>query len=122
MSALATIGFGVAGAVTVCIAVAFVTSPMMATSEAHSFTNISAPDLWTTTPVKIDRSVQSYERVPAILSTYAANPPKLGTASRSGVPASALAQAEPTLPAEHQTWCAGRYRSFNPQTNTYSVL
>lgn len=122
MRAIAHVAFGIATAIGSCLAAASVASVVMADSKAHSFANISGPDLWTSAPVKVDPAAQDYERLPPVLSSYAANPPKIMVASRAAVPAADPVQAGPALSPQHLSWCAGQYRSFNPDTNSYRAF
>jgi len=122
MRAIASVAFGIAATIGGCLVAASVASVVMADSRAHSFANISGPDLWTSAPVKVDRTAQDYERLPPVLSTYAANPPKITVASQAPVAAASPVQAGPALSPEHLSWCAGQYRSFNPETNSYRAF
>lgn len=85
----------------------------------------SASELWTATPVKIDRASQSFERLPALLSTYASSPIRVANANPSmdrKIEPTTLSDSVPAMSAQyaqHIEWCASRYRSFDEKTNTY---
>jgi len=119
MKAIGSLIFAVASSIGMIVAAGSLASIVLANPETHTLFNLSGPDLWTTTPVKIDRSEQSYERLPAVLSTYAINAPKISVASPEKSYAAAPVEVEPTLSNDHLAWCAEKYRSFNPETNTY---
>ena len=119
MKAIATLAFGIASVLGAGMAAASVASIVLAEPETHGLANLSAPDIWTAKPVKVDPSTQTYERIPAALSTYAANPPKIHVALNVAAPSDASANAPVAMTADHQNWCAGQYRSFNPETNSY---
>jgi hypothetical protein len=122
MKAIASVAFGIASAVGACVAVASLASYVIAEPERHSFANLAAPDLWTTEPRRIDPSAQHYERLPPLYSTYVTNAPalKIADASKELQPIPAkVVQQKPWLSAEHIQWCAQRYRSFDPATNSY---
>lgn len=119
MKAIGSLTFAVASSIGMIVAAGSVASIVLANPETHTLFNISGPDLWTTTPVKIDRSEQNYERLPAVLSTYAINAPKISVASTEKSHAAAPMEVEPTLSSDHLAWCGEKYRSFNPETNTY---
>ncbi|MFA6157398.1 BA14K family protein [Mesorhizobium sp.] len=80
----------------------------------------SVADLWTRDVRKVDKASLTLERVPA------APPAAPDAAARAQAPRPetavavvAEAQAQPALPAEHVSWCADRYRSYNPEDNSY---
>jgi len=123
MNAVASLTFGIASAVAGCIAAAAVASIVMAESETHQIANLSAPDLWTTSPVRVDPSKQDYQRVAPVYSSYVTDAPKISVASGkqdSGSPVTAA--AKPALSTEHLTWCSQRYRSYDPATNSYRAF
>ncbi|WP_354669136.1 BA14K family protein [Rhizobium sp. S163] len=79
-----------------------------------------ASDLWTTTPVKIDRATQSFERLPVALSTYAISPvPVSRPAPQRQQKIEEPSDNAATFSSDHLNWCANRYRSFSAKTNTY---
>jgi hypothetical protein len=122
MKTFASIGFGIASAVAVCVGAASVASLVLANPEGHSFKNMSGADLWTVQPVKVDRSAQNYERLPAVLSSYATSEPKIRVASTPTVPGVSTEQAQSAPSSEHLTWCKDRYRSYDAQTNSYRAF
>lgn len=121
MKTIGSIAFGIASAIGACVAAAAVASVVIADTPSQRLNGISAPDLWTATPVKIDRSAQAFERLPPVLSTYALNTPVLPRQATRDVVAtrSAPAPQATAFSSEHMTWCAGQYRSYDPQTNSY---
>jgi hypothetical protein len=120
MKAIATLAFGIVSSLGACISAASVASIVMAHSEGHSFGRLSAPDLWTTNPVRIDRSKQDYQRLPPAYSSYVTDAPKVVLATRKpNRNPEATAGKLPVLSAAHLNWCAGRYRSFDRATNNY---
>jgi hypothetical protein len=86
----------------------------------------SVAELWTRSARPVNKSAQSLERVPA---TQPAAPDAAARARAQAAPpepdptltgAVATAAAEgAVLPASHVSWCASRYRSYNPQDNSY---
>ncbi|MGO7565163.1 BA14K family protein, partial [Rhizobium johnstonii] len=68
MKAIASVAFGILSSVGVCMAAVYVASQVVADSESHAFNDLAEPDLWTTTPVKVDPRQQSYERIPPLYS------------------------------------------------------
>ncbi|MDE1990880.1 MAG: BA14K family protein [Rhizobiaceae bacterium] len=119
MKAVATLAFCIVTAVGGCFAAASVASLVMAKSEAPHLMVTSAPDLWTETPVRVDPSKQAYERLPPLLSTYAANVSKIGQEPRPLVTSAAPKQDRLAGSRDHADWCAAKYRSFDPETNSY---
>lgn len=123
MNAVASLTFGIVTSVAGCIAAASVASIVMAESETHRLADLSAPDLWTTSPVRVDPGKQNYQRVAPVYSSYVTDAPKISVASREPDPAPVVAAAaEPALPAEHLNWCSQRYRSYDPATNSYRAF
>ncbi|MDM9628145.1 BA14K family protein [Rhizobium sp. S152] len=124
MKTIASITFGIASAVGACIAAASVASIVVADAPSQRLTSISGPDLWTATPVKIDRSAQTFERLPPVLSSYAVNAPAsplhperaLANATSTST---AISAPQTAFSSDHMTWCAGQYRSYDPATNSY---
>ncbi|WFU12726.1 BA14K family protein (plasmid) [Rhizobium sp. CB3090] len=122
MKAIALAAFGIASSIGACIAVASLASYVVAEPERHSFANLTAPDLWTTEPRRVDPRTQHYERLPPLYSTYVTNATAVKTAKPSkeiGSTATEVDQQKPWFSAEHIQTCARRYRSFDPSTNTY---
>ncbi|MGX9145589.1 BA14K family protein [Mesorhizobium sp. 128a] len=81
----------------------------------------SVSQLWTKDAQKVDKAAQDLERVAA------AQPPAPDAAARMQSPdpttTSAVApdtgEQQAALPAAHISWCADRYRSYNPDDNSY---
>lgn len=109
--------------------------------EQHHFTGLDIADLWTSEPVRIDRSQQTLERLPPQYASHVVmmepQPTELAAASEtehtdfgSGVGGVDLAatgsviHASPdmgfaALPPQHVSWCEERYRSYDPVGDTY---
>lgn len=119
MKTIALLGSGITCAVGSCIAAASIASIILAAPERHTFASETASDLWTTAPVRIDRSAQSFERVPAQFSTYALAQPSAKTGLAKGPATVAAPVLNTAMSSEHLSWCIDRYRSFDAKTNTY---
>ncbi|MGO8061344.1 BA14K family protein [Rhizobium johnstonii] len=122
MKAIASVAFGILSSVGVCMAAVSVASQVVADSESHAFNDLAAPDLWTTTPVKVDPRQQRYERIPPLYSSYLTEASPVITARARPEPVRPTAERQtpqPEFSVEHLAWCADRYRSFDPATNSY---
>jgi hypothetical protein len=123
MKTIATLAFGIACAVGASLGVSSVASAVVTEPSSTGHLTLGTSDLWTTTPVKIDRAAQGFERLPAVLSTYASSPvriTKTASAAERSIEVSTTASGQlPMLSSAHLDWCASRYRSFNADTNTY---
>jgi len=122
MNGLASVAFGIVSSVGACIAAASVASHVVADSQPHALQNLAEPDLWTTGPVKVEPHRQRYERVAPVYSSYVTEAPAVMTARAKPDPTSPSTEPPPPQPkfsAEHLAWCAQRYRSFDPATNSY---
>ncbi|MBX4927305.1 BA14K family protein [Rhizobium binae] len=122
MNGIATVAFGIVSSIGACMAAASVASHVVADSEPRAFTDLAAPDLWTTRPVKVDPHRQHYERIPPVYSSYvteALATEVLRMVSQPARPSTELQAPQPEFSAEHLAWCAKRYRSFDPATNSY---
>ncbi|MBX5132743.1 BA14K family protein [Rhizobium lentis] len=122
MNGIATVAFGIVSSVGACMAAASVASHVVADSEPRAFTDLAAPDLWTTSPVKVDPHRQHYERIPPVYSSYVTEAPTTTVprvASQPARPWTEPQKPRPEFTAEHLAWCAQRYRSFDPATNSY---
>ncbi|SCB56996.1 BA14K-like protein [Rhizobium aethiopicum] len=118
MTAIATVAFGIVSSVGACMAAASIASHVMADYRPHAFTDLAGPDLWTTRPVKIDPRQQQYERIPPVYSSYVTAAPAT-VVSQPARPSKELQTPQRKFAAEHLAWCAKRYRSFDPATNSY---
>lgn len=108
-----------------------VSSHMMQFSKPHAFTNLDDEPLWTSQVRRVDLSDQSYERLPARLSSFAmaadAKPASSAKAvNRFSIPQELanegeLSSASPVKAQSIDTgvWCSSRYRSYDPGSNTY---
>ncbi|QPB22423.1 BA14K family protein [Rhizobium sp. 007] len=122
MKAIASIVFGIVSSVGACVAAASVASHVVGGAEPHAFNDLAAGDLWTTRPVKVDPRQQRYERIPPLYSSYVTEASATMTSrSRpdSARPSTERQTTQSKLSTEHLAWCAERYRSFNPATNSY---
>ncbi|MFA1623419.1 BA14K family protein [Rhizobium mongolense] len=122
MKAIASIVFGIVSSVGACVAAASVASHVVGGAEPHAFNDLAAGDLWTTRPVKVDPRQQRYERIPPLYSSYVTEASATMTSrSRpdSARPSTERQTTQPKLSTEHLAWCAERYHSFNPATNSY---
>lgn len=128
--------------VSIYVAGMALTAYAVAEPEPHHFAHMDTPDFWTTKPVAVDRSRQSYERIEAIPALASLPPsdgdpqtaiartdegdavktsPQLAAAGTAvGDEAATAMQAQPELldPA-HAEWCYGRYRSYRTEDNSY---
>jgi hypothetical protein len=121
MNAVASLAFGIV--TSVAGAAASVASIVMAEPETHQLADLSAPDLWTIGPVRVNPGKQNYQRVAPVYSSYVTQAPKINLASRKPDPALiAIAEEKPTVSAEHFAWCSQRYRSYDPATNSYRAF
>ncbi|NNU48849.1 BA14K family protein [Rhizobium sp. WYCCWR 11279] len=120
MKAIATLTFGIASSVGACIAAASFASFVMADPQPQKVASLHAPDLWTTSPVRVDPSRQHYQRLPAAYSSYVTEAPKVAVENRRPDPMHAKPEpSRPVLSTAHLQWCSQRYRSFDPATNSY---
>lgn len=109
--------------------------------EPQRFTGLDAGHLWTSEPVRIDRDAQTFERLPPRYSSTAimtepkpANDAVASTTSHGAFTPSTegidlvstgAVEGEWTEPQavslspDHLSWCAERYRSYDPVENTY---
>ncbi len=109
---------------------------LMAEPAPHQFAHLDAPDLWTSAPVKIDGTKQSYERLPALVAetaVAASDLPGTQVASNdAGSAASSVAGAidpqqtgevadasDAAIDTAQADWCAARYRSYRVEDNSY---
>lgn len=121
MKAIGSLAFGIALSVCASAGAASVASLVLAEpSERPLLKAASAPDLWTATPVRIDRSQQNYERLPPAYSSYVTNPVSVKlTSRRLATTAPIWAASRARLSTAHLDWCSSRYKSYDPETNAY---
>lgn len=108
-----------------------VSSHIMQFSKPHAFTNLDDEPLWTSQVRRVDLSDQSYERLPARLSSFAmiADAKPAGSAkavNRFSIPLELANEGElssaPPVKAQNVDpggWCSSRYRSYDSGSNTY---
>jgi hypothetical protein len=104
--------------------------------EVKMLGNIDITSLWTSHPVSVNRSMQNFERLPALIvelpNSAETNPGVdniVTSASQPSVVRPDLANdgdtASVSLASNYQSytevaaWCAERYRSYRPSDNTY---
>jgi hypothetical protein len=117
---IATLAFGIASSAGACIAAASIASLVMAHPQPQKIASLAGPDLWTTSPVRVDLSRQHYQRLPAAYSSYVTEAPKVAAQIRQPDPLQAKPEpVRPVMPTAHLHWCSERYRSFDPATNNY---
>ena len=106
--------------------------------DTPHFTGLDVTDLWTATPVRVDPTQQSYERLPprygsvgviasAGSTQQAPAHPQMASAVQTidmtdtgaiaGV--DSLEQEAPPLPQAHVSWCQTRYKSYSQEDNSY---
>lgn len=120
VNAIAALIFAIVSSVGVCIGSAAAASFFMADRQPGTFDSLSASDLWTTVPRRIDRSTQEFQRLPALYSTYVTEAPKVRVAVERPLRDPSLKQyPQPVLSEAHRNWCSERYRSFDPVTDSY---
>ncbi|TPL86065.1 BA14K family protein [Mesorhizobium sp. B2-3-12] len=101
---------------------------LIAAKPAHEIRpTASVAELWTRSARPVDKAAQTLERVPALQTAApdaaaraqgAPDPTVTGAVPPSaGDEQAGLPSAE--LPASHVKWCANRYRSYNPDDNSY---
>lgn len=93
----------------------------------HKFANINA-SIWTSTPMRVDRSAQAFTREPGLAPVQIASSDNIGkdtsetlgariiqTSVTTDIQQPATAAAEPNLASA----CQARYRSYRESDNTY---
>jgi hypothetical protein len=122
MNGLASVAFGIATVVGTVTVAASMASIGMAEKTEQDLRGLRDADLWTTEPTRVDPALQTYERLPPALSTYAMADDRSNAAKRPAAAERVVANIPPPSvkrSAEHLNWCASHYRSFDPRTNTY---
>jgi hypothetical protein len=121
MKAIPSLAFAIVSSVGACIGATSVASLVLAEpAQTPVSMTLSTPDLWTNKPVRVDLNRQNYQRLPAVYSTYVTDPVRVRVAAAQPIrmEAEPLNQ-RPGLSTAHLDWCASRYRSYDPSTNTY---
>ncbi|ESW99118.1 hypothetical protein X769_24840 [Mesorhizobium sp. LSJC268A00] len=83
---------------------------------------VSVAELWTRKARPVDKTAQDFERVPPEQSApadIAAKEPAQDPARQQPDPTVTAAIAPAELPPPHLAWCASRYRSYDPEDNSY---
>lgn len=83
---------------------------------------VSVAELWTRKARPVDKTAQDFERVPPEQSApadIAAKAPAQDPARQQPDPTVTGAIARTELPPPHLAWCASRYRSYDPEDNSY---
>lgn len=114
-----------------------IASSLLAEPVAHPFSNIDMSSHWTTQPVRIDPSIQTYERlpprdVPTVPLQIAQRPAKSPEVDEqvsylAGLEEPAIdrtlvtgaIEEKPVLDEAHVQWCQNRYRSYRADDNSY---
>jgi len=113
------------------VATYFISEP-----EPHKFAHLDTPDLWTSTPVRVDETKQAYVRVPGlpiVASLPATDLPDARSGSQNGHSAQlvdntvtgAVETADgqdaggTAIDPAHADWCFARYRSYRVEDNSY---
>ncbi|MGR6432653.1 BA14K family protein [Rhizobium sp. PAMB 3174] len=145
MRSAATLTFGIASSIAMVwtgVAVASLVTPSSGSSPLRP---MESDQLWVSKPVRIDTARQSLERLTPRFSSYVTDDerktielaslnPKSTSATLPVDSASETASAEDRnamhtndqsggtvaqVSPEQLAWCGARYRSYDPQTNTY---
>ncbi|MBA1144201.1 BA14K family protein [Mesorhizobium neociceri] len=83
---------------------------------------VSVAELWTRKARPVNKAAQYLERVPAGQPAHAdiaAKEPAQGRVKPQPDPTVTGAIAPAELPPPHLAWCANRYRSYDPDDNSY---
>ncbi|ESX46488.1 BA14K family protein [Mesorhizobium sp. C416B] len=83
---------------------------------------VSVAELWTRKARPVDKTAQDFERVPPEQSApadIAAREPAQDPARQQPDPTVTGAIPRTELPPPHLAWCASRYRSYDPEDNSY---
>ena len=120
---------GIAGGFLLTLAVftsglAFATWLLAAKPARQARPSISVADLWTRDAQPVKTEAQSFERIPAEQAEVpdasgrakAAPDPIVTSAVQ---PSTGQVEARAEMPAAHVEWCASRYRSYQPEDNSY---
>ena len=107
--------------------------------EQHHFSGLDIADLWTSEPVRVDRSQQNLERLPPRYASHVVmtepQPTNLAAltkhknvgpgadgldlASTGAVVDASTDMTSTALAPQHVAWCEESYRSYDPASNTY---
>ncbi len=127
MSSLASLAFAIVTSIGACVAIASVTSMVVAQPEGEKRLKMDSDTLWTSVPVRVDGKHQSLERLAPIFSTYVTER-RLQSRDFRELAASPTVQnlsglfaveLSPERTAEHARWCTSHYRSYEPSSDTY---
>ncbi|MBZ9756304.1 BA14K family protein [Mesorhizobium sp. ESP6-5] len=93
---------------------------LLAAKPAHEARpTVSVAELWTRDARPVNKAAQNLQRLPADQPA----PPDIAVKAQAPDPAAtgsiAPAAGADALPASHVSWCANRYRSYNPDDNSY---
>lgn len=130
MKTLATMVFGIVSTIGVVSIGMAAASVFVGAAEARNTPEPAVSDLWTTGPQPVDTARQKLQREAPLYSTYAleeqqrqiarAQPTSMKPTSIAPVEqASANVDAAERHSSAAANWCANRYRSYDPATNTY---
>ncbi|RDJ11758.1 BA14K family protein [Rhizobium grahamii] len=124
MKAIATVLFGAAAAVGACLIGAAAATYILAVPEGQYLGNLETAGPWTSTPERVDPRSQKFERVaPLVSAAYPITPvvpkPKTDPATEATSQGMSADSGDTSLRNDHEQWCASRYRSYNPASDTY---
>lgn len=95
---------------------------LAAKPEREARPTVSVAELWTKKARPVNKAAQNLERLPAeepAPADIAAKEPAQESAKQQPDPTVTGAIAPAGLPRPHLAWCANRYRSYNPDDNSY---
>ncbi len=127
---------GVVGAFLACV---YVAALVIAEPAPHQFAHLDTPDLWTSSPVRVDGTQQAYERIPGLAvvasvpaSDLTTSPTATDTAEANGetsasatmdqagsVDLADAGQSGTAVDSAQADWCFARYRSYRVEDNSY---
>ena len=110
LAAAASLAFGIVCSVSACVAAVSIASIVMTGSEpSRPFERLAQPDLWTTTPVRVDVSKQDYDRLPPVYSSYVAE---------QGSAKTKVAATRPMTPTKQVSQCINHDRSCDREVTS----
>ncbi len=110
--------FAIGSALGLCFVGSATASLLMSPqTDGPQIRQVDVTDLWTIRPVRVDPSRQNSERLASIAPV---DPPALPRPAAPVVQKTAVIDGTAGQPSEaHVAWCANRYRSYDPGSNTY---
>ncbi len=101
---------------------AFATWLLAAKPPREARPTVNVAELWTRKALPVNKAAQDFERLPAeqpAPANIAVVEPAQDRAKQLPDPTVTGAIAPAELPPPHLAWCASRYRSYNPDDNSY---